>query len=73
MVAEMLCDDLDLPKNSFMPAISQSIIQQVEAHSELPVGESATDQRVIIKLNIHIGNQSLVDQFEWDICKWKEI
>ena len=26
-----------------------------------------TDQRVIIKLNIHVGNISLVDQFEWDI------
>ena len=25
------------------------------------------DQRVIIKLNIHIGNISLVDQFEWDL------
>jgi SWI/SNF-related matrix-associated actin-dependent regulator of chromatin subfamily B protein 1 len=67
MVAEMICDDLDLPKNSFLPAISQSIVQQLESHSELPVGDHATDQRVIIKLNIHVGNQSLVDQFEWDI------
>ena len=25
------------------------------------------DQRVVIKLNIHLGNISLVDQFEWDI------
>lgn len=67
MVAEMICDDLDLPKHSFIPAISQSIVQQLETHSELPVSESATDQRVVIKLNIHVGNQSLVDQFEWDI------
>ena len=27
-----------------------------------------TDQRVVIKLNIHIGNISLVDQFEWDLA-----
>ena len=26
------------------------------------------DQRVVIKLNIHLGNISLVDQFEWDIA-----
>merc|ERR1712088_528990 len=26
-----------------------------------------SDQRVIIKLNIHVGNISLVDQFEWDL------
>ena len=25
------------------------------------------DQRVVIKLNIHLGNISLVDQFEWDL------
>lgn len=60
----MICDDLDLPKNSFLPAISQSIVQQLESHAELPITESSTDQRVVIKLNIHVGNQSLVDQFE---------
>ena len=27
------------------------------------------DQRVVIKLNIHIGNHSLVDQFEWDLAE----
>ena len=29
------------------------------------------DQRVVIKLNIHLGNISLVDQFEWDISDEK--
>ena len=29
--------------------------------------QEQTDQRVIIKLNIHVGNISLVDQFEWDL------
>jgi SWI/SNF-related matrix-associated actin-dependent regulator of chromatin subfamily B protein 1 len=28
-------------------------------------------QRVIIKLNIHVGNISLVDQFEWDLSEEK--
>ena len=30
-----------------------------------------SDQRVIIKLNIHVGNISLVDQFEWDLSEEK--
>ncbi|KAI6202251.1 hypothetical protein M3Y96_00928500 [Aphelenchoides besseyi] len=67
MVADAMCDDLELPKHSFAAAISQSIIQQLEIQSELPILQTATDQRIIIKLNIHVGNQSLVDQFEWDI------
>jgi SWI/SNF-related matrix-associated actin-dependent regulator of chromatin subfamily B protein 1 len=68
-IAEVICEDLDLPVNTFLPAIAQSIYQQVEGHSEaLPVDkEIAADQRAILKLNIHVGNQSLVDQFEWDV------
>lgn len=31
--------------------------------------EENTDQRVIVKLNIHVGNVSLNDQFEWDISE----
>jgi len=72
MVAEVLCDDLDLPVSTFLPAISQSIHQQMEAHSEsLPVDVQVQDQRALLKLNIHVGNQSLVDQFEWDMSDEK--
>lgn len=80
MVAEALCEDLDLPINSFLPAIAQSIHQQIEAHSDSAAFDAQlTDQRAIVKLNIHVGNQvrfflyifylnqSLVDQFEWDM------
>lgn len=67
-VAEVLCEDLDLPVNTFLPAVAQSIYQQVEGHSEaIPVDTQIPDQRAILKLNIHVGNQSLVDQFEWDM------
>merc|ERR1711973_685013 len=31
--------------------------------------EGQHDQRVIIKLNIHVGNISLVDQLEWDLSE----
>lgn len=62
--AEVLCDDLDLNPLTFVPAISQAIRQQLDAfHSEpSAIIEDSCDQRVIIKLNIHVGNTSLVDQ-----------
>ncbi|CAH1802018.1 unnamed protein product [Owenia fusiformis] len=64
--AELLCDDLDLNPINFIPAVAQSIRQQIEAY---PTEEllASCDQRVILKLNIHVGNISLVDQFEWDM------
>jgi len=68
--AEVLCDDLDLNPIHFVPAITAAIQQQVEnypSESENLLKEQQ-DQRVIIKLNIHVGNISLVDQFEWDLA-----
>lgn len=67
--AEVLCDDLDLPPLAFVPAIAQSIRQQVEAFPTDNLLEDQADQRVILKLNIHVGNISLVDQFEWDMSE----
>jgi SWI/SNF-related matrix-associated actin-dependent regulator of chromatin subfamily B protein 1 len=29
----------------------------------------ASDARVILKLNVHIGNISVVDQIEWDMAE----
>ncbi|KAL1454375.1 hypothetical protein WDU94_010642 [Cyamophila willieti] len=63
--AEVLCDDLDLNPLLFVPAIAQSIRQQVEAFPADNLLEEVHDQRVVIKLNIHVGNTSLVDQIEW--------
>ncbi|XP_076452887.1 SWI/SNF-related matrix-associated actin-dependent regulator of chromatin subfamily B member 1-like [Babylonia areolata] len=69
--AEILCDDLDLNTVLFVPAIAQAIRQQIEAHpsADMLPEEQAPDQRVILKLNIHVGNVSLVDQFEWDMAE----
>jgi len=67
--AEILCDDLDLNPVNFVPAIAQSIRQQLENHPSDTIIEENTDQRVIIKLNIHVGNVSLADQFEWDMSE----
>jgi len=69
-LAEVLCDDLDLNPSNFVPAIAAAIQQQVESfpsESDNLLKEQQ-DQRVVIKLNIHLGNISLVDQFEWDIA-----
>jgi len=67
--AEVLCDDLDLNPLNFVPAIAAAIQQQVESFpSESDnILREQRDQRVVIKLNIHVGNISLVDQFEWDL------
>lgn len=67
--AEILCDDLDIPTQAFVPAIAQSIRQQLEASPMENTNEQQEDHRVLIKLNIHVGNISLVDQFEWDISE----
>uniref|UniRef100_A0A8D8WBB4 SWI/SNF-related matrix-associated actin-dependent regulator of chromatin subfamily B member 1-A n=2 Tax=Cacopsylla melanoneura TaxID=428564 RepID=A0A8D8WBB4_9HEMI len=68
--AEVLCDDLDLNPLLFVPAIAQSIRQQVDGYpADNQLLEEVHDQRVVIKLNIHVGNTSLVDQIEWDMSE----
>ncbi|XP_011498221.1 PREDICTED: SWI/SNF-related matrix-associated actin-dependent regulator of chromatin subfamily B member 1 [Ceratosolen solmsi marchali] len=67
--AEVLCDDLDLNPLTFVPSIAQAIRQQIEAFPQEAILEDQCDQRVIIKLNIHVGNTSLVDQVEWDMSE----
>ncbi|XP_055695492.1 SWI/SNF-related matrix-associated actin-dependent regulator of chromatin subfamily B member 1 isoform X2 [Lutzomyia longipalpis] len=67
--AEVLCDDLDLNPLAFVPAIAAAIRQQIEAYPSELIIEESCDQRVIIKLNIHVGNTSLVDQVEWDMSE----
>uniref|UniRef100_A0A674EG38 SWI/SNF-related matrix-associated actin-dependent regulator of chromatin subfamily B member 1 n=2 Tax=Salmo trutta TaxID=8032 RepID=A0A674EG38_SALTR len=69
MFAEILCDDLDLNPLAFVPAITSAIRQQIESYPTDSILDEQTDQRVIIKLNIHVGNISLVDQFEWDMSE----
>ncbi|XP_041825508.1 SWI/SNF-related matrix-associated actin-dependent regulator of chromatin subfamily B member 1-like [Melanotaenia boesemani] len=69
MFAEILCDDLDLNPLAFVPAIASAIRQQIESYPTDSILEGQADQRVIIKLNIHVGNISLVDQFEWDMSE----
>jgi len=68
--AEVLCDDLDLNPLNFVPAIAAAIQQQVESFPSESDNllKDTKDQRVILKLNIHVGNISLVDQFEWDLA-----
>uniref|UniRef100_A0A8C1UEP5 SWI/SNF related, matrix associated, actin dependent regulator of chromatin, subfamily b, member 1a n=1 Tax=Cyprinus carpio TaxID=7962 RepID=A0A8C1UEP5_CYPCA len=69
MFAEILCDDLDLSPLTFVPAIASAIRQQIESYPTDSILDEQMDQRVIINLNIHVGNISLVDQFEWDMSE----
>jgi len=48
--AEILCDDLDLNPTTFVPAVAQSIRQQVEAFPTDSIMDEQSDQRVIIKV-----------------------
>ncbi|XP_076849013.1 SWI/SNF-related matrix-associated actin-dependent regulator of chromatin subfamily B member 1-A isoform X3 [Brachyhypopomus gauderio] len=52
-----------------MNAIASAIRQQIESYPTDSILDEQMDQRVIIKLNIHVGNISLVDQFEWDMSE----
>lgn len=73
MFAEVICDDLDLNPVNFVPAIAAAIQQQLDSfpgEGDNLLKEQA-DRRVIVKLNIHVGNISLVDQFEWDLAEEK--
>lgn len=53
MFAEILCDDLDLNPLTFVPAIASAIRQQIESYPTDSILEDQTDQRVIIKVNLH--------------------
>ncbi|CAJ0949656.1 unnamed protein product, partial [Mesorhabditis belari] len=70
IVAEQMCEDLDLPQSSFQPAIAAAIFQQIETSEEpVQIDSQTADQRAVLKLNINVGNQNLVDQFEWDMSE----
>ncbi|CAJ0947965.1 unnamed protein product, partial [Mesorhabditis belari] len=65
-----MCEDLDLPQSSFQPAIAAAIFQQIETSEEpVPIDSQTADQCAVLKLNINVGNQNLVDQFEWDMSE----
>ncbi|KAL2366945.1 hypothetical protein RJZ56_000032 [Blastomyces dermatitidis] len=81
--AEKLVEDLRLPLESCAPLvrqISQSIqdqladfypqvfIEEVALDPHLPYHAYKNDEmRILVKLNITIGQHTLVDQFEWEI------
>ncbi|OXV05986.1 hypothetical protein Egran_06246 [Elaphomyces granulatus] len=83
LFAEKLVEDLGLPLESYVPLvrqISQSIHEQLgdyypqvfieedPVNPHLPYSAYKNDEmRVLIKLNITIGQHTLVDQFEWEI------
>ncbi|KAJ6263131.1 hypothetical protein Dda_1691 [Drechslerella dactyloides] len=81
LFAEHLVEDYHLPiSHGLVGAISKSIVDQVTDYHphifledtpldpQLPYSAYKNDDmRILIKINITIGNHTLVDQFEWDI------
>ncbi|CAO3613199.1 unnamed protein product [Cunninghamella blakesleeana] len=66
---EMLCQDIDLDTNKFVPVIAESIRQQVmdfeSIHEiELPMESQI---RAVINLDLQVGKVNLRDKFEWDL------
>ena len=79
--AETLCEDYDVPLHH-APNVAKAISEQVSDFQphfydlsqarpmdpNLPyVAYKDDDLRVVIKLDITVGQQNLVDQFEWDL------
>jgi SWI/SNF-related matrix-associated actin-dependent regulator of chromatin subfamily B protein 1 len=52
MFAEILCDDLDLPVSTFVPAIASSVRQQLDAHAagDACIADGGADQRAVLKV-----------------------
>ncbi|EAW14538.1 putative SWI-SNF complex subunit (Snf5) [Aspergillus clavatus NRRL 1] len=83
LFAEKLVEDLSLPLETCAPLvrmISQNIQEQLADYypqihmeeepldSSLPYTAYKNDEmRILVKLNITIGQHTLIDQFEWDI------
>ncbi|EAL93983.1 hypothetical protein KXW98_009244 [Aspergillus fumigatus] len=83
LFAEKLVEDLGLPLETCTPLvrmISRSIQEQLaDYYPQIYMEEDALDpnlpysaykndeMRILIKLNITIGQHTLIDQFEWDI------
>ena len=83
LFAEKFVEDMNMPLESCIPLmrlVSQSIQEQLADYypqirmddepldPHLPYSAYKNDEmRIVIKLNITIGQHTLVDQFEWDI------
>ncbi|KAJ3087349.1 Snf5- protein 1 [Quaeritorhiza haematococci] len=81
--AQILADDIDSPyANQFVPLIAQAIRQQCASYaaaaeedgnkevSRAPKSdddEYYNDLRIIVKLDLHVGNLNLKDRFEWPL------
>ena len=83
LFAEHLVEDFKLPLDQYAPLVQlvcSSIREQIrDFHPQVFIDEEALDphlpyhaykddeMRILVKLNITIGQHTLVDQFEWEI------
>eukprot|EP00004_Rigifila_ramosa_P022934 TRINITY_DN6370_c0_g1_i1.p1 TRINITY_DN6370_c0_g1~~TRINITY_DN6370_c0_g1_i1.p1 ORF type:complete len:233 (+),score=48.76 TRINITY_DN6370_c0_g1_i1:3-701(+) len=64
--ARTLCADLELDA-AFENLIVGSITQQLDGFRTLPPGLFEGEIRRVIKLDLHVGNARIQDQFEWEM------
>lgn len=68
--AEVLCDDLKVPPGLFVRAIADAIRAQCRHYKPCEeLLQNADEARVIVKLNLVVGNILLEDQIEWDMSE----
>ncbi|KAK9712003.1 Chromatin structure remodeling complex protein sfh1 [Basidiobolus ranarum] len=66
--AEILCDELDISASVHGSNIVNSIKTQIQHFKTvLDLDIPTEDARVVINLDLHVGQTHLKDQFEWDI------
>lgn len=67
-IVATLMEDYRFTNPLFADTVLVSIKEQInEYHRHSSQGKFGDDQRIIVKLDIAIGNNHLIDQFEWDI------
>jgi len=65
--AEILCFDNKLPAAKFAPIVAESIRTQLNEFIPHVPTTDAEELRILIKLDLTIGDICLIDQFEWDL------
>ncbi|MES1902518.1 MAG: SWI SNF, matrix associated, actin dependent regulator of chromatin, subfamily b, member 1 [Paramarteilia canceri] len=76
MLAQLECEDFDLPKNLFEQPIIDSITSQIQTFAEnksfiissKKAHSTPEELTIIIKLDISIGCTCYIDSFEWKFC-----
>ncbi|KAK9360903.1 hypothetical protein V1504DRAFT_129742 [Lipomyces starkeyi] len=67
--SQIMCQDLDIPLQTYAPQISQAIKTQIEEYAPVATIDLPTGiQNVIVNLSLHLAKHLYEDKFEWDLA-----